>query len=104
MPNYHQKKRLDIIVEAPLMRTIIGKLDRARVPGYSVLPIIEGRGLDNSWSSDGQIADTTNMVAILCFLDASQADGVMDAVFSVIKDRIGFVTISDVYMVRSNRF
>ena len=104
MPNYHQKKRLDIIVEAPLMRTITDKLDRARAPGYSVLPILEGRGIDNSWSSDGQIAATSNMVAILCFLDASQADGVVDVVFSVIQDRIGFVTISDVYMVRPNRF
>lgn len=104
MPNYHQKKRLDIIVEAPLMRTITDKLDRARVPGYSVLPIIAGRGIDNSWSSDGQIIDTTNMVAILCILDASQADGVTDVVFSAIQDRIGFVTISDVYMVRPNRF
>jgi hypothetical protein len=50
MLKYHLKKRIDIIVEAPMMRTITEKLDRARVPGYSVLPIIEGRGIDNSWN------------------------------------------------------
>ena len=104
MPKYHLKKRIDIIVEAPMMRTITEERDRARVPGYSVLPIIEGRGIDNSWNSQGQITDTTSMIALLCIVDASQADGVIDSIFSVIQDRIGFLTISDVYVVRPERF
>lgn len=104
MAKYYLKKRIDIIVEAPMIRTIIEKLDRARVPGYSVLPIIEGRGIDNSWNSHGQITDTTNMIALLCIVDASQADSVIDSVFSLIQDRIGFLTISDVHVVRPERF
>jgi len=104
MTKYHLKKRIDIILEAPMMRAVIDKLDRARVPGYSVLPIIEGRGMDNSWNSQGQISDTTNMIAIFCVVDQGQVDDVVDVVLSIIRDRIGFVTISDVHVVRPERF
>jgi len=103
MAKYNHKKRLDIMVEAPMMRTITDTLDRARVPGYSVLPIIEGRGIDNSWNSQGQITDTTNMIALLCIVDESQAEEVVDVVFSAIQNRIGFLTVSDVYLVGPDR-
>ena len=104
MTKRHLKKRIDIIVESPMMRTITRLLDAANVPGYSVLPILEGRGMANSWSSEGQVSNAANMVALLCIVDAAQADGVIESVLATIRDRIGFVTISDVYVVRPERF
>ena len=100
MTTYHQKKRIDIVVEAPLTRTIPHLLDRVEVPGYSVLPILEGRGIVNAWTSEGQLSNTSNMVTILCIVDPSQADMVVDSVLGVIRDRIGFVTLADVLVVR----
>ena len=104
MTKYHLKKRIDIVVEAPLIRTLTNTLDQARVPGYSVLPILEGRGMLNSWSSEGQISAAANMVALLCIVDAAHADEVVDAVFVAIRGRIGFVTMSDVFVLRPERF
>jgi hypothetical protein len=104
MTKYHLKKRIDIVVEAPLIRTLANTLDQARVPGYSVLPILEGRGMLNAWSSAGQISDAANMVALLCIVDAAHADEVVDAVFAAIRYRIGFVTMSDVFVLRPERF
>jgi hypothetical protein len=43
-------------------------------------------------------------VALLCIVDAARADEVVDAVFAKIQDRIGFVTMSDVLVVRPERF
>ena len=65
MTKYHLKKRIDIVVEARLIRTLTNTLDQAQVPGCSVLPILEGRGMLNAWSSEGQISDAANMVALL---------------------------------------
>jgi hypothetical protein len=104
MTKYHLKKRIDIIVEAPLIRTLTHMFDQARVPGYSVLPILEGRGMHNAWSSEGQVSDATNMVALLCVIDSTHADEVVNAVLAAIRDRIGFVTMSDVLVVRPERF
>ena len=100
----HPKKRIDVIVEAPLMRRIIDRLDQANVSGYSVMPIMAGRGHDSSWTADGQISNATQMVAIVCIIDASKADLLLDSVFGVISHQIGFVTISDVSVVRPGRF
>jgi hypothetical protein len=97
MTKYHLKKRIDIVVEAPLIRTLTNTLDQAQVPGYSVLPILEGRGMLNAWSSEG-------LVALLCIVDAAHADEVVDAVFAAIRNRIGFVTLSDVFVLRPERF
>jgi len=104
MTKYHLKKRIDIIVEAPLRRTVIGQLDAAHVPGYSVLSIAEGRGMVNAWTAEGQISNAANMVGLVCIVDQTQADAVIDAVLGVIRDRIGFVTIADVFVVRPERF
>ena len=43
------------------------------------------------------------MIAILCIVDEARADDV-DIVVSVVSDRIGFFAISDVYVVRPERF
>jgi nitrogen regulatory protein PII len=104
MTKYHLKKRIDIIVEAPLLRMLTATLDQAGAPGYSVLPVLEGRGRFNAWNSRGQISDAASMVAVLCVVDAAQADEVVDAVFAAIRDRIGFVTMSDVFVLRPERF
>jgi nitrogen regulatory protein PII len=104
MTNYHQKKRIDIIAEAPMIRALTNTLDQARVPGYSVLPVIEGRGMLNAWNSQGQVSDAASMLAVLCIVDIAHADEVVDAVFAVIRDRIGFVTMSDVFVLRPERF
>ena len=104
MKQYHPKKRIDIIVESVLLRNLADTLDRTHVRGYSVLPILEGRGMFNAWSSEGQVSNAGGMVALLCIVDSSQADQVIDAVFAAIRDRIGFVTMSDVSVIRPERF
>ena len=100
----HPKKRIDVIVEAPLMRRIIDRLDQANVSGYSVMPLMAGRGHDGSWTADGQISNVTQMVAIVCITDTSKVDDLVDSVFGVISHQIGFVMISDVSVVRPERF
>jgi nitrogen regulatory protein PII len=104
MTRYHPKKRIDIIVEKPLLRTLTETLDQADVRGYSVLPILKGRGMQNAWTSEGQVSDAASMLALFCIVDIAQADRVVDAVFAAIHDRIGFVTMSDVSVIRPERF
>ena len=100
----HPKKRIDIIFEVPLTQRIIDRLEQAKVSGYSVMPIIAGRGHDSSWTADGQISNATKMVSIVCITDASKVDDLLDSVLGAISNQIGFVTISDVSVVRPERF
>ncbi len=98
------KKRLEIIIEAPLMRKVVEQLDRAAVTGYTVLPVVAGRGGQGSWSADKQISYQGGMFAIVSILDPSRVDDVLEAVFAVVTRQIGIVALSDVQVVRSDRF
>ena len=100
----HPKKRIEAIVEVPIMRRIIDRLDLAKVSGYTVMPITAGRGHDGSWTADGQVSNATQMVSIVCIIDASKVDDLLASVFSLIAHQIGFVMISDVFVVRPERF
>ena len=100
----HSKKRIDIIIEMPLLRRITERFDKAGVSGYSVLPVVAGRGKTGAWSAGGQVSDVGQMAAIICIVDAGKTDAVLDEVFAVVKKQIGFVTLSDVAVVRPERF
>ena len=100
----HLKKRIDIIIEMPLLRRITERFDKAGVSGYSVLPVIAGRGQTGAWSAGGQVSEVGQMAAIICIVDVGKADAVLDEVFAVVKKQIGFVTVSDVAVVRPERF
>lgn len=104
MQQYYLKKRVEVVFEAPLLGRITDRLDHANVSGYSIVPIVGGRGHSGSWTSDGQISDTTKMVMLFCIADPSKVDDIVDVIFAAISHQIGFVTISDVLVIRAERF
>ena len=100
----HPKKRVEIIIEALLVRRVLECLQASGVTGYSVLPVLSGSGHYGPWSAEGQITDAGRMEAIVCVVDPSKADEVLAAAFEIVKDQIGIVTMSDVVVVRPEHF
>jgi len=98
------KKRIEIVVEAPLLRRITAKLDETGVTGWSVVPILAGHGRDGDWSAEGQIGTASQMVMLITIVDAAKLDAVLDSVFALVSHQIGFVTVSDIAVVRPERF
>ena len=103
MKNY-PKKRIEIIIEAPLSRRMTEQLDRAGVTGYSIIPLIGGKGLSGSWSSEGQIGRASGMVAIVCITDGALADAVLEQIFQIVHRQMGVVSMSDVAVIRPEHF
>jgi len=99
-----QKKRIEIMVESPLMSRVITILDDLGVSGYTVMPAIAGRGKDGSWHRDGQVGRVGSVVQILCIVDESREQDVLEPLFRLVSRQIGIVTVSDVRVVRSNNF
>jgi PII-like signaling protein len=100
----HPKKRIDIFVEAPALQTVLDALDEAHVQGYTVLEAIAGKGHTGVWRLDDSFNNATNVVVVVCLLDAAKVDAVVDAVFDIVKRQIGVLTISDVMVVRPEHF
>ena len=100
----HPKKRIEVIIEAPLMRRVMRCLDHGEVSGCSVMSITAGRGRGGSWSADDQVGEAGQMVALVCITDASKVDEILDLIFAVVSHQIGLITVSDVAVVRPERF
>jgi len=100
----HHKKRIEIIIEAPMQARVTGLLDRMDATGYTVLPAIAGKGRDGMWTREGMVSDSSRMIMIICITDAARVDGILDPLFELVSRHIGIVTVSDVEVFRTDHF
>jgi PII-like signaling protein len=100
----YPKKRVDVFVEAPALQTVLDVLDEAHVQGYTVLEAKSGKGHMGTWSIDDSFNNATNVVCVVCIMDAAKVEQVMDGVYDIVKRQIGVLTISDVMVVRPEHF
>jgi PII-like signaling protein len=100
----HRKKRIEIIIEAPLLRSVISRLERHRVKGYSVLPVLAGLGHEGRWESSGLVGDAGRMVALICIVDPAECEGVTKDIHALLASQIGIVSVADVEVIRSEHF
>ncbi len=78
--------------------------DRRDVTGYTVLPVIGGRGHHGVWSRDGLPSAAGAMVSVAIIVAEEKLDEVLEPVFELVRRHIGIVTISDVMVIRGERF
>lgn len=100
----YPKKRIEIMVETPLMKRVIGILEQRGVGGYTVLPVLAGKGKDGAWHRDGLVGRAGTLVMIFCIVDEARVDEVLEAVFALVEKQIGIVTLSDVQVIRPEHF
>ena len=100
----HSKKRIEILLEAPAQKRLTDLLDRLDVTGYTVLPVIGGRGHHGVWSRDGLPSAAGAMVLVAIIVAEEKLDEVLEPVFELVRRHIGIVTISDVMVIRGERF
>jgi PII-like signaling protein len=100
----HAKKRIEVVVEAPLLNRLLALMDEVKVSGYTVLPALAGRGHHGSWSREGLATDAGRMVVVVAIVDADAVSNLLDAVYPLITRQIAIVTVSDVQVIRGERF
>lgn len=101
----HTKVRLDILIEqlaVPRLSDLLDSLDG--VNGYTILPVQGGSGLNGIWTRDGQVAGVEGMMMVWCILDQHYKDSVLKSVFGFVNERAGLITVSDIEVVRADRF
>jgi nitrogen regulatory protein PII len=99
----HAKKRIEIIIEAPMLARLLDLLDRLAVTGYTVVPAIAGRGREGSWR-EGQLTEAGRMVMVVCITDGARMQAVLDPVYKLLARQIGIVSVADVQVVRKDHF
>ena len=98
-----RRKKLEIIVEAPVLRRVEAILGEAGVRGWTVLPSLEGAGSHGEWRA-GDYAPGQEKRVFLAMVAADVAEAVMARLATFFADYPGVVCSSDVDVIRGDRF
>ncbi len=100
----HKAKRVEIIIEAPLLERLERALIEAGATGYTVLPVFGGHGRSGPWSREGQVSGAEGMAAVVCISRPERVEALLEAAHAVLARHIGVVAISECDVVRKERF
>lgn len=99
----HQKKKVEIILESSLQRPALELIDRLGATGWTVFDGVAGKGSDGIWDrSPGSDAFRRVMIVVICAPDL--AEKLVEEAFELLESYSAIVTISDVAVVRGDRF
>jgi nitrogen regulatory protein PII len=98
------KKRIAIVIEQPALNRVLDTLDRLAVSGYTVYPIVAGRGRHGSWRSDGLVSDAGRMVSVVCVCDPSKVEEIIGPIYKIVTRQVGIITIQDCEVIRADHF
>jgi PII-like signaling protein len=100
----HQRKRLEIIIEHMAAKRACRVLETAGVSGYTVFPANAGYGNGNRWSRDTDISDASEMVMIISITDEDTLTAALANLKNLFETHIGVCSVSDVGVMRPERF
>ncbi len=98
-----KRKKLEIIVEAPVLRGVEDFLAEAGVRGWTVLPSLAGSGDGGGWRS-GHYTPGQEKRLIFALVTAEVAERVLERLADFFADYPGVVAVSDVEVMRGEKF
>ena len=98
-----RRKKLEIIIEAPVLRRVEGFLSEAGVRGWTVLPSLAGAGDSGEWRS-GDFTPGQEKRLILALVSTDVSEKVLVRLADFFVDYPGVVAVSDVEVLRGEKF
>jgi nitrogen regulatory protein PII len=100
----YPKKRIAIVIEQMALNRVLDALDRLNVSGYTVYPVIAGRGRHGSWRADGLVSDAERMASVVCVCDESKVQSIVEPIYKIVARQVGIITIQDCEVIRADHF
>ena len=98
-----QRKRIEIIADAPLVPRIAAACAAVGIGGHSVTRLSGGHGRSGDWQEDG-LTGAESKVSVMTVTSAEKADRLVEALAPVLESHGLLLTIADVAVVRGERF
>mgnify|MGYP000269917909 CR=1 FL=1 len=96
------RKRIEILVDSPLVRRVTDAIDRAGITGWSVLPVTSGSGRDGPWREERVMGTDKSLVLTIASVDRAQA--LVETLAPMLTSHGLLLTMWDVQVVRGERF
>ncbi len=98
-----QRKRIEILVDNPLIPKIINYVKQVDISGWSVIKIASGGGRDGRWQQD-EVSGAAAKSLILMISNQEKAAQLTDALAPLLDSHSLLLTIANVEVVRGDRF
>ncbi|WP_135467262.1 P-II family nitrogen regulator [Crenalkalicoccus roseus] len=99
----HARKRIEIVVEAVQAEAVTELLDRLGAPGWTMLPVIAGRGRQGL-RRGGDPGGVLDNVLILCIASEEVTARVLAEREELLGARPAIVSVSDCAVLRGEHF
>ena len=100
----HPKKRLELIIETMAQKKAVRILDDSGVKGHTTFMALSGKSEETEWSRVGDISSSQHMVMIVAIGDQAIIATACAKLHDLLSEHIGVLSISDVDVLRPERF
>jgi PII-like signaling protein len=97
------RKRIEILVDTPLVPKIVAMVKAADISGWSVLHVDSGGGRDGQWQHD-DVTGAAAKAIILVIANDAKAEALVETLAPILTSHRLLLTIGDVRVVRGERF
>jgi PII-like signaling protein len=97
------RRRIEVLVDAPLVRRVVAAATAAGVTGYTILPTLSGAGERGPWTDD-QISGAETKVIFLTVASEEKAARLIDALTPLLESHGLILLTSVVDVVRGGKF
>lgn len=98
-----RRRKIEILVDAPLLRRVTAAAEAAGVTGYTLLPALGGAGHRGRWSDD-QVTGAEAKLLFWAIMDAPKAEALLAALAPLLDSHGLLLALTDVEVVRGARF
>ncbi len=96
------RKRIEILVDTPLVRTVTSAIDQCEITGWTVLPVTAGSGRDGPWREERVTGSDKSLV--LTIASGQKAALLADALAPILNSHGLLLTMWDIEVIRGDRF
>ena len=97
------RKRIEILVDTPLVPRVVAQLKAADISGWSVIHVDSGGGRAGEWQHD-DVTGASDKTIVLAIASEAKTSGLIEAIAPLLDSYGMLLTIGDVQVVRGERF
>lgn len=97
------RKRIEILVDLPLVPVLVDEIRASDISGWSVLHVDSGGGRQGRWRGD-EITGASAKCVVLTIASEEKASALTDRLAPMLDSHGLLLTIGDVQVVRGERF
>ncbi len=97
------RKRIEILVDTPLVPRVVAQLKAVDISGWSVIHVDSGGGRAGAWQDDDVTGASAKTIVLVITSEAKTA-GLVGAIAPLLDSYGMLLTIGDVQVVRGERF